>query len=89
MNNSSIGGSFVASATYHYRLFSQNAACNSIHREQAQEPLVHSNVMESDEANNPPYEPIETLKDWAILGHEVASTILDRISRFPVESSLF
>ena len=44
--------------------------------------------MESNEANNPPYEPIETLKDWAMSGHEMANTILDRISRHSVESSL-
>ena len=43
--------------------------------------------MESNEANNPPYEPIETLKDSAISGHEVANAILDRVNRYPVESS--
>ena len=45
--------------------------------------------MGSNEAINPPYEPIETLKNWAISGHEAANTTLDRISRYAVEYSLF
>ena len=44
--------------------------------------------MESNEANNPPCGPIETLKDWATSGHEMPNTILDKVSRCPVEPLL-